>query len=55
MLVLISSESIFSHADHEDVRERVKMIRDLNEEYGFNAGILGDLQGPKLRVGIMKG
>lgn len=44
----------FSHADYEDVRERVAMIRSLNEEYGFNAGILADLQGPKLRVGKMK-
>lgn len=44
----------FSHADHEAVRERVKMIRDINEEYGFSTGILGDLQGPKLRVGVMK-
>ena len=44
----------FSHADYEDVKERVKMIRDLNEEFGFNAAILGDLQGPKLRVGTMK-
>jgi pyruvate kinase len=44
----------FSHADHDGVKERVKMIRDLNEEYGYNAGILGDLQGPKLRVGVMK-
>lgn len=44
----------FSHADHDAVRERVKMIRDLNEEFGYNAGILGDLQGPKLRVGVMK-
>ncbi len=44
----------FSHADYDDVRERVKMIRSLNEEYGFNAGILADLQGPKLRVGKMK-
>jgi pyruvate kinase len=45
----------FSHADYEDVKERVKMIRDLNEEFGFNASILADLQGPKLRVGVMKG
>ena len=30
------------------------MIRELNEEYGYNAAILGDLQGPKLRVGKMK-
>ncbi|QTY26300.1 pyruvate kinase [Flavobacterium sp. CS20] len=44
----------FSHANYKDVEERVKMIRDLNEEYGFNAGILGDLQGTKLRVGEME-
>ena len=44
----------FSHADYEDVRERVKMIRELNEEFGYSAAILGDLQGPKLRVGVMK-
>ena len=45
----------FSHADYADVEERIKMIRDLNEEFGFNAAILADLQGPKLRVGVMKG
>jgi pyruvate kinase len=44
----------FSHADHEAVRERVKMIRELNAEHGYSVGILGDLQGPKLRVGVMK-
>lgn len=44
----------FSHADYDDVRERVNMIRELNEEFGFNAAILADLQGPKLRVGVMK-
>ncbi|MDR9400880.1 MAG: pyruvate kinase [Psychroflexus sp.] len=44
----------FSHANYEDVKERVKMIRDLNDEHGFNVGILADLQGPKLRVGVMK-
>jgi pyruvate kinase len=44
----------FSHADYADVAERVKMIRDLNEEYGYTAAILADLQGPKLRVGVMK-
>ncbi|MFB9051886.1 pyruvate kinase [Formosa undariae] len=45
----------FSHADYADVAERVKMIRELNDEFGYNAAILGDLQGPKLRVGVMKG
>ncbi len=44
----------FSHADYNDVIERIKMIRELNEEFGFTAAILGDLQGPKLRVGVMK-
>lgn len=44
----------FSHADYADVAERVKMIRELNEEYGYTAAILGDLQGPKLRVGVME-
>ena len=45
----------FSHADYKDVEERVQMIRELNDEFGYNASILGDLQGPKLRVGVMKG
>lgn len=44
----------FSHADYDDVRERVKIIRSLNDEFGYNASILADLQGPKLRVGVMK-
>ena len=44
----------FSHADYEDVKERVAMIRDLSAETGHNISILADLQGPKLRVGKMK-
>ena len=44
----------FSHANYDDVKKRIASIRELNEKYGFNAGILADLQGPKLRVGIMK-
>ncbi|WP_029033082.1 pyruvate kinase [Salinimicrobium terrae] len=44
----------FSHADYEDVEQRIKLIRELNEELGFTTAILGDLQGPKLRVGKMK-
>ena len=45
----------FSHADYEDVTERVKMIREVNDELETNIAILGDLQGPKLRVGVMAG
>lgn len=44
----------FSHADYEDVKERIDIIRSLNDEFGYNTAILGDLQGPKLRVGVMK-
>ena len=44
----------FSHADYEDVKLRIKHIREINEEHGYNASILADLQGPKLRVGVMK-
>jgi pyruvate kinase len=44
----------FSHADYNDVKTRIKYIREINEEHGFNAAILADLQGPKLRVGVMK-
>jgi len=43
----------FSHADYADVKERIDIIRSLNDEFGYNASILADLQGPKLRVGVM--
>jgi len=44
----------FSHADYADVKERIDIIRELNNEFGYTTAILGDLQGPKLRVGVMK-
>jgi pyruvate kinase len=44
----------FSHADEQVVRQSVQNIREINTEYGFSAAILGDLQGPKLRVGVIK-
>ena len=44
----------FSHADYDLVSRNVQMIRELNQEYGFSVGILGDLQVPKLRVGVVK-
>jgi len=44
----------FSHADYEDVKQKISIIRGLNEEFGYTTGILGDLQGPKLRVGVME-
>jgi pyruvate kinase len=44
----------FSHANYDNVKETVATIRDLGKELGTSTAILGDLQGPKLRVGIMK-
>ena len=43
----------FSHADYSDVKAKIDLIRGLNDEFGYTAAILGDLQGPKLRVGVM--
>src|SRR5580698_4400230 len=40
-----------SHASHDGMRERVAMIRSLEEQFERPIGILIDLQGPKLRVG----
>ncbi|MEM1260416.1 MAG: pyruvate kinase [Bacteroidota bacterium] len=45
----------FSHADYNDVKERIGLIRELNEELDNHTAILADLQGPKLRVGVMGG
>ncbi len=44
----------FSHADYQVVKDNVLQIRELSEELGLNIAILADLQGPKLRVGIME-
>ncbi len=40
-----------SHASHDAMRERIRMIRSLEADFGRRIGILVDLQGPKLRVG----
>lgn len=44
----------FSHADYDLVKRNVELIREINEEFGYTISILGDLQGPKLRVGVVK-
>ena len=41
----------FSHGSHEDHRETYETIRELEEQYGRPIGVIGDLQGPKFRVG----
>ena len=44
----------FSHGTHEDHRRRVFHIRQYEKRLGRPIGILGDLQGPKLRIGSFK-
>ncbi|MCC7321005.1 MAG: pyruvate kinase [Rubellimicrobium sp.] len=41
-----------SHGTHEDIAARHRIIRAVEAEAGSPIGILADLQGPKLRVGI---
>ena len=41
----------FSHGDHKTHREMFNIIRALEAEVGRPIGILGDLQGPKVRIG----
>ncbi len=45
----------FSHGSHEDKAKIIKHIRNINIKEPFNIAILGDLQGPKLRVGEIEG
>jgi pyruvate kinase len=41
----------FSHGSHEDKKKIIDNIRAINKELNCTVAILGDLQGPKLRVG----
>ena len=44
----------FSHGSPEDHAKRAKMVRDAAEKLGIIVGILGDLQGPKIRIDRFK-
>lgn len=44
----------FSHGGYEAVQHIIDNIRKLNKKLDRHVGILGDLQGPKLRIGVMK-
>lgn len=45
----------FSHGAHEEKAKIIEHIRKINKTEPFNIAIIGDLQGPKLRVGDIKG
>ncbi len=44
----------FSHGRPEDHKKVIDTIREINEQYKTNVGILADLQGPKIRIGLVK-
>ncbi|MCS5664030.1 MAG: pyruvate kinase [Flavobacteriales bacterium] len=44
----------FSHSNHEQAEQIYNWVQELNEEENRNVAILGDLQGPKLRIGVVK-
>ena len=44
----------FSHGSAEDREKRVKMIRAISAKLDFDVGIIGDLQGPKIRIESFK-
>jgi len=44
----------FSHGVAEDHLKRAALVRELANELGIYVGILGDLQGPKIRISTFK-
>jgi pyruvate kinase len=45
----------FAHGTPEEQAETVRRVRQTSEEVGREVGIMGDLPGPKLRLGEMEG
>ena len=41
----------FSHGEPDEHAERLRQVRSVAKELGRNVGVLGDLQGPKIRLG----
>ena len=44
----------FSHGSYEERLDQIKWIRDASAEVGRMVAILQDLQGPKIRLGVLK-
>lgn len=44
----------FSHGTHEQHQKVFEHIHKINRVYRLNIGILADLQGPKIRIGMVK-
>ena len=44
----------FSHLKHDEAKEIISNIKEINQELNMHTAILADLQGPKIRVGIFE-
>ena len=44
----------FSHANHDEHGQRIKMIRKVAKEKGKFIGVLADTKGPEIRCGEFK-
>src|SRR5690606_6385368 len=44
----------FSHGEADDHRRRARLVRELSEKNGRFVAIMGDLQGPKIRIARFK-
>lgn len=45
----------FSHGSHKDHIEVINTVREIIEEINYPVALLADLQGPKIRIGTIKG
>ncbi|TAE16457.1 MAG: pyruvate kinase [Bacteroidetes bacterium] len=45
----------FSHGSHAEHLARIEKIRKINKEHNCTISILQDLQGPKIRIGMVEG
>ncbi len=44
----------FSHGSYDNVLQQINTIREINKKLGTHTAILADLQGPKLRIGVVE-
>jgi pyruvate kinase len=45
----------FSHGDHDEHARRLRNVREMSTRLERNIGVLADLQGPKIRLGMLPG
>jgi pyruvate kinase len=43
----------FSHVSHAHAKELISLIKSINQELNVHTAILADLQGPKIRIGLL--